>query len=98
VTNGISQRYNSLVEFGKDTIDNAKEKAVLAKKHFNNWRNEVRQMRLQKELDKDISKTAIELNMNQAEAEKRRNNMEILQNRLNELMTSKQLLEQMATA
>lgn len=87
--NSISNRYNSIVEFGANSINGAKEAILEKKKQFNDWKNEVRKQRLAKELEKSISGVSSEIDSNRSEMEKRAQNLQILNNRLNELIEAK---------
>ncbi len=98
IKSGISNRYNSIVEFGAKSVNGAKEAIRSKKENFNNWRNEVRKQRLARELEKSISEVASGIESDKGEMERRAQNLQILHNRLNELLEAKnELLGQRQT-
>lgn len=89
IKSSVTNRYNSIVEFGAKSVNGAKEAIRSQKESFNNWKNDVRKQRLARELEKSISEVASGIESDRGEMERRAQNLELLNNRLNELLEAK---------
>lgn len=89
IKDGISNRYNSIVEFGVEAINGAKESVRAQKEKFNKWRNKIRMERLAKELERNIASVSLAAESNRLEIESRTKNLQMLNEKLQRLLETK---------